>query len=971
MLAHGSGRARGFLGGMRRRRSRARDARGGDSRREGLFDYERGCADGASRTDGEGGGGQHADSRALGRPLRVGRNPRRHGGGVASGNADDAEAPQLVARLQTACASETQSLSSRTFGGPHGVVWAEAPPVAAEDCLERPHRTIAELMDAVLSARNECLASESCDAAALEMEELALRGAALAEIRESCDHLAFFIAIEPDEYVRRTLAQLDCLTAVAHDDVDPLSLSCGPGAVERDPPPAPEASGYMKVVLDSEVYGTGCGGDEPHYPSDNPYAFYIKPAPEGYPVENVLIQLEGGGACVFDAEEPLPGHAGCYTRYLEDPTLFEAQTTPDTLGIGIMSDDPTVSPFANWTKVFLQYCTQDLHMGDGVTNYFANYDFTVHRFGAHNLRAALGYVRDLVWKTLDEQGGEGYRPDLLKVAFAGFSAGGIGSLYNYHWVLDDLQWPHTAAIPDSALVLDNTHNDFWNYRTLSSLVLPHEGPYGWGAVANQPPYCFGPDCTILPVLLKAHDPRLGAVPEQQYMLISNQNDEVMMRSTFFDRETTYEQGRVNFINAGRQAYCETRDLDFVNWYFMPFPESLHSTSLEPYFLNTVSVGNQTMMSWMGDVFSSPEGVANRVEEGDLSYYYPGVDFFPCELPPPFDPCEGVDCDDANACTSDYCDSFSGTCRNPPMYDGAYCDFGELPGLCIDGTCLQDLCTGDPCNDQNRCTSDRCEPADGSCTHQPVFDGAYCDFDGLPGRCAGGVCERDFCAFDPCNDQNECTFDMCSPEDGSCSYENRPDGTPCLDALGECAGGECVPLPVCGEGRSISEMALSDEQILLCSVLVAEFPLRLPVTLAVTPLSEVQAGAKDVEVQAELGFSVSTVNNAFLAGVRVLRIGSAVVSVAPTLGSSEPTPASIEESTQPCVVVLEYNTPASFVLPTTQASWVLDEGLTLELSVVDVEKSFETTGLSVELRTAGPGANCVWESEAPSVELAEP
>jgi hypothetical protein len=34
---------------------------------------------------------------------------------------------------------------------------------------------------------------------------------------------------------------------------------------------------------------------------------------------------------------------------------------------------------------------------------------------------------------------QGYRADGVKALFGGFSAGSFGTLYNYHWVLDDLE----------------------------------------------------------------------------------------------------------------------------------------------------------------------------------------------------------------------------------------------------------------------------------------------------------------------------------------------------------------------------------------------------------------------------------------------------------------------------------------------------------------------------------------------------
>jgi hypothetical protein len=463
----------------------------------------------------------------------------------------------------------------------------------------------------------------------LASSDLQLADQATADVTASCAQLSTIVAVGPEEYVRRTMAQVDCLTATAHGDTELLTLSCGPSVVERDPPPAPAANGYMKIILDSDVYGTRCGGDEPLFSSDNPYAFHVKFAPSGHPIENVLIYLEGGGACMFEDEAPVPGHAGCYSRWLEDPGLFTAlDNVPWTYGI--MSDDPAISPFANWTKVFLPYCTQDLHMGNGATSDYSL--ITVHRYGAINARTALRYVRDLIWRELDAQGGEGFRPDRIRAAFAGFSAGGWGALYNYHWVLDDLQWPHTAAFPDSALALNNLYDGFWNLRNLSVFVLNGPEPYNWAAQANQPPYCFGQDCVVGSELIKAHSPRLKAVPEQQYMIISNQNDESgQMATTFFDRNTTFEQGRVNWINEARKAFCETKDLQGIQYFFMPFSQSLHSTTMHDYYLSQVSVAGQTMNSWMADAFSNPDGVADRAEEGVLTSVYPGVDPIPCDL----------------------------------------------------------------------------------------------------------------------------------------------------------------------------------------------------------------------------------------------------------------------------------------------------------------------------------------------------
>jgi len=103
-------------------------------------------------------------------------------------------------------------------------------------------------------------------------------------------------------------------------------------------------------------------------------------------------------------------------------------------------------------------------------------------------------------------------------------------------------------------------------------------------------------------------------------------------------------------------------------------------------------------------------------------------------------CEGVSCEDGNQCTVDMCDPSNASCPNPDKIDGTPCDYGDDPGRCSAGLCVG-LCTGVVCNDHNQCTSDACDSATGSCTHTDRAEGTPCDFDGLPGVCIAGVCEQ--------------------------------------------------------------------------------------------------------------------------------------------------------------------------------------------------------------------------------------
>ena len=105
-----------------------------------------------------------------------------------------------------------------------------------------------------------------------------------------------------------------------------------------------------------------------------------------------------------------------------------------------------------------------------------------------------------------------------------------------------------------------------------------------------------------------------------------------MATTFFDRNTTFAEGRVNWINEARKGYCVTREQNGIHYFFMPFTETLHSTTMTDHYLSQAPVDGQTMNDWMASAFNDSDDVVDRVEEGDLTTAYPGVSPFPCELP---------------------------------------------------------------------------------------------------------------------------------------------------------------------------------------------------------------------------------------------------------------------------------------------------------------------------------------------------
>ena len=141
-------------------------------------------------------------------------------------------------------------------------------------------------------------------------------------------------------------------------------------------------------------------------------------------------------------------------------------------------------------------------------------------------------------------------------------------------------------------------------------------------------------------------------------------------------------------------------------------------------------------------------------------------------------CRWYDCDADHLCVA----------QEAP--DGTLCQPEEI---CFDGgTCLAAICIGDVpsvCNDENPCTEDSCDPAEG-CVAAPLAglcnDGDECTADDecVDAVCAGTAIE--------CEDNNPCTANSCDPQTG-CLHTNQDgdcqDGDPCT--IGDtCVGGGC-------------------------------------------------------------------------------------------------------------------------------------------------------------------------------------
>lgn len=158
------------------------------------------------------------------------------------------------------------------------------------------------------------------------------------------------------------------------------------------------------------------------------------------------------------------------------------------------------------------------------------------------------------------------------------------------------------------------------------------------------------------------------------------------------------------------------------------------------------------------------------------------------------PCDLSPCQDGNDCTVASCPAGATSCSILEEDPGVSCDAGGDAGECDGAGSCVGLCVGVDCDDGNECTEDSCDPADRSCDHTPAPDGTLCSDGACDG--AGSCVVASRCIGVECDDGNECTSDVCDPADGSCHSMPVPDGTLC--SVGACQNAMCGTVFPCTE-----------------------------------------------------------------------------------------------------------------------------------------------------------------------------
>jgi hypothetical protein len=173
--------------------------------------------------------------------------------------------------------------------------------------------------------------------------------------------------------------------------------------------PAPEAAGWEQVSP---------GGDC-ECSDGSAFSFWVH---QGDPAKVVLF-LEAGGAC-FSAETCDP-ERDLYTTAVEEG--------PPGGGVFAFADDR--NPFADYSAVYVPYCTGDVHLGTRTTEYAPG--LTVHHAGYLNGTAAVDHLA------------AGF-PDATQVVVLGISAGSVAAPAYGGMVADRLPDAHVTVLADGS-----------------------------------------------------------------------------------------------------------------------------------------------------------------------------------------------------------------------------------------------------------------------------------------------------------------------------------------------------------------------------------------------------------------------------------------------------------------------------------------------------------------------------------------
>jgi hypothetical protein len=196
-------------------------------------------------------------------------------------------------------------------------------------------------------------------------------------------------------------------------------------------------------------------------PIDNSFRFYFKKGKS----KNLLVFFNGGGACWNDATCITSLALGDRPTY--NPSILN-ENSPIGAG-GIFDDKNKKNPFRHWNKVFIPYCSGDIHIGSsdqlytdktGLITGQPNTPILIKHHGFDNFMAVREWLKTK-FKTKKHK--------IKKLMVTGSSAGAYGASLNFPYLQSAFPKVDATLFSDAAeaVVTDGflqstfTNNSIW------------------------------------------------------------------------------------------------------------------------------------------------------------------------------------------------------------------------------------------------------------------------------------------------------------------------------------------------------------------------------------------------------------------------------------------------------------------------------------------------------------------------------
>lgn len=532
----------------------------------------------------------------------------------------------LNAQLAESCLGRSETLIARSYGGPQAAVYSQAAASAGSDqaCLETASMQGQAYASQVVSDYQACIDAGDCSA--IDTTVQAAASSAVNAINQACtdNSLQDLLGLSPASLLLRTRDDAECQLALSNPTND-VALSCAPkeavravqawhypggsptqlfanhtndGSASTITQHVPQRGEYVQIELDGAETGAVCG-------NGSNYRFWLQLAPQGHDVSNVVVYLQGGGACtlgdcdahILSAIDVANGGAGGSDRILNTRQDNVGQSGGRSLVDTLEADNP----YRNWTKVSLMYCNQDIYAGgeNGAQGFTVNVpgqgatNYTMRRTGGHNVRTALAYTRNAIWGAMQAED-TAYDPSTIQMTLTGSSAGGFGTMYHYHYLLDELRWRNGTAVNLWGQGIDDQGATGSALRALVSAL-----GNAWDLFNILPPYCNDPACVHVEEQVTRTMPRLDTskYPRQHYSNVTAQIDVTQAVTTGYGGDAA---GLKAWGDALRDTYCRMRDANNIpsqdnQHFYLPLISAHGFNPNNSYAPNNISTYN-----WMAD-----------------------------------------------------------------------------------------------------------------------------------------------------------------------------------------------------------------------------------------------------------------------------------------------------------------------------------------------------------------------------------